>query len=113
MDQEGRAALEHRAAPPGARGHAGELEADGARETRMRRDGGRHGLRGAARRPRALVAVGRIVRTQGRRGEVRVEPLTDAPERLARAAGVLARPAGRGGAARRSRPSGSRGASPS
>src|SRR5215470_7342405 len=30
----------------------------------------------------ALVAVGRIVRTQGRRGEVRVEPLTDAPERL-------------------------------
>jgi 16S rRNA processing protein RimM len=29
-----------------------------------------------------LVAVGRIVRTQGRRGEVRVEPLTDAPERL-------------------------------
>lgn len=30
-----------------------------------------------------LVAVGRIVRTQGRRGEVRVEPLTDAPERLA------------------------------
>ena len=31
----------------------------------------------------ALVAVGRIVRTQGRRGEVRVEPLTDAPERLA------------------------------
>jgi 16S rRNA processing protein RimM len=31
----------------------------------------------------AMVAVGRIVRTQGRRGEVRVEPLTDAPERLA------------------------------
>ena len=31
----------------------------------------------------ALVAVGRIVRTQGRRGEVRVEPLTDTPERLA------------------------------
>jgi 16S rRNA processing protein RimM len=30
----------------------------------------------------SLVAVGRIVRTQGRRGEVRVEPLTDAPERL-------------------------------
>jgi 16S rRNA processing protein RimM len=30
----------------------------------------------------ALVAVGRIVRAQGRRGEVRVEPLTDAPERL-------------------------------
>lgn len=30
----------------------------------------------------ALVAVGRIVRTQGRRGEVRVEPLTDAPERF-------------------------------
>jgi 16S rRNA processing protein RimM len=30
----------------------------------------------------ALVAVGRIVRTQGRRGEVRVEPLTDSPERL-------------------------------
>ena len=29
------------------------------------------------------VAVGRIVRTQGRRGEVRVEPLTDAPERFA------------------------------
>jgi 16S rRNA processing protein RimM len=29
-----------------------------------------------------LVAVGRIVRTQGRRGEVRVAPLTDAPERL-------------------------------
>ena len=29
-----------------------------------------------------LVAVGRIVRTQGRRGEVRVEPLTDVPERL-------------------------------
>ena len=27
----------------------------------------------------ALVAVGRIVRTQGRRGEVRVEPLTDLP----------------------------------
>ena len=31
----------------------------------------------------ALVAIGRIVRTQGRRGEVRVEPLTDVPERLA------------------------------
>ena len=31
----------------------------------------------------ALVAVGRIARTQGRRGEVRVEPLTDVPERLA------------------------------
>jgi 16S rRNA processing protein RimM len=31
----------------------------------------------------ALVAVGRIVRSQGRRGEVRLEPLTDAPERLA------------------------------
>jgi 16S rRNA processing protein RimM len=30
----------------------------------------------------AWVAVGRIVRTQGRRGEVRVEPLTDTPERL-------------------------------
>jgi 16S rRNA processing protein RimM len=30
----------------------------------------------------ALVAVGRIVRPQGRRGEVRVEPLTDVPERL-------------------------------
>ena len=29
-----------------------------------------------------LVAVGRIVRTQGRRGEVRVQPLTDTPERL-------------------------------
>jgi 16S rRNA processing protein RimM len=29
-----------------------------------------------------LIAVGRIVRAQGRRGEVRVEPLTDAPERL-------------------------------
>src|SRR5262245_53898579 len=31
---------------------------------------------------KALVAVGRIVRTQGRRGEVRLEPLTDSPERL-------------------------------
>ena len=31
----------------------------------------------------SLVAVGRIVRTQGRRGEVRIEPLTDTPERLA------------------------------
>ncbi len=30
----------------------------------------------------ALVAVGRIVRSQGRRGEVRLESLTDAPERL-------------------------------
>jgi 16S rRNA processing protein RimM len=30
----------------------------------------------------SLVAVGRIVRTQGRRGEVRLEALTDAPERL-------------------------------
>jgi 16S rRNA processing protein RimM len=30
----------------------------------------------------ALVAVGHIVRTQGRHGEVRVEPLTDAPARL-------------------------------
>jgi 16S rRNA processing protein RimM len=29
-----------------------------------------------------LVAVGRIVRPQGRRGEVRIEALTDAPERL-------------------------------
>jgi 16S rRNA processing protein RimM len=29
-----------------------------------------------------LVAVGRILRPQGRRGEVRVEPLTDTPERL-------------------------------
>jgi 16S rRNA processing protein RimM len=36
----------------------------------------------AAPAAEALVAVGRIVRTQGRRGEVRVEPLTDAPERL-------------------------------
>jgi 16S rRNA processing protein RimM len=32
--------------------------------------------------PGALVAVGRIVRPQGRRGEVRLEALTDAPERL-------------------------------
>jgi 16S rRNA processing protein RimM len=31
----------------------------------------------------SLVAVGRIIRPQGRRGEVRVEPLTDSPERLA------------------------------
>jgi 16S rRNA processing protein RimM len=38
---------------------------------------------GAPAGPGTLVAVGRIVRTQGRRGEVRVEPLTDAPERLA------------------------------
>jgi 16S rRNA processing protein RimM len=30
----------------------------------------------------ALVAVGRIVRPQGRHGEVRLEALTDAPERL-------------------------------
>jgi 16S rRNA processing protein RimM len=30
-----------------------------------------------------LIAVGRIVRPQGRRGEVRVEPLTDEPSRLA------------------------------
>lgn len=30
----------------------------------------------------ALVAVGRIVRPQGRRGEVRLELLTDSPERL-------------------------------
>jgi 16S rRNA processing protein RimM len=30
----------------------------------------------------ALVAVGRIARTQGRHGEVRVEPLTDTPARL-------------------------------
>jgi 16S rRNA processing protein RimM len=30
----------------------------------------------------ALVAVGRIVRAQGLRGEVRVEPLTDTPERF-------------------------------
>ncbi|MBI3456428.1 MAG: 16S rRNA processing protein RimM [Candidatus Rokubacteria bacterium] len=30
-----------------------------------------------------LIAVGRIVRPQGRRGEVRVEPLTDEPGRLA------------------------------
>ena len=37
---------------------------------------------GASAGTGALVAVGRIVRTQGRRGEVRVEPLTDAPERL-------------------------------
>lgn len=37
---------------------------------------------GAAAGAGALVAVGRIVRAQGRRGEVRVEPLTDAPERL-------------------------------
>jgi 16S rRNA processing protein RimM len=29
-----------------------------------------------------LVAVGRICRPQGRRGEVRLDPLTDAPERL-------------------------------
>jgi 16S rRNA processing protein RimM len=29
-----------------------------------------------------LIAVGRILRPQGRHGEVRVEPLTDAPERL-------------------------------
>jgi len=32
--------------------------------------------------PGALVAVGRIVRPQGRRGEVRLEALTDTPERL-------------------------------
>jgi 16S rRNA processing protein RimM len=37
---------------------------------------------GAAPGDGALVAVGRIVRSQGRRGEVRLEPLTDAPERL-------------------------------
>jgi 16S rRNA processing protein RimM len=30
-----------------------------------------------------LIAVGRILRSQGRRGEVRVEPLTDEPRRLA------------------------------
>lgn len=30
----------------------------------------------------ALVAVGRIVRPQGRRGEVRLEALTDTPERI-------------------------------
>ena len=30
-----------------------------------------------------LIAVGRILRPQGRRGEVRVEPLTDEPGRLA------------------------------
>lgn len=30
-----------------------------------------------------LIAVGRIVRPQGRRGDVRVEPLTDEPRRLA------------------------------
>ena len=30
----------------------------------------------------ALVAVGRIVRTQGRHGEIRIEPLTDTPARL-------------------------------
>jgi len=29
-----------------------------------------------------LIAVGRILRPQGRRGEVRVEPLTDEPERF-------------------------------
>jgi len=40
------------------------------------------GERGPTDAP-SLVAVGRIVRTQGRRGEVRVEPLTDTPERLA------------------------------
>jgi 16S rRNA processing protein RimM len=37
---------------------------------------------GAAAGDGTLVGVGRIVRVQGRRGEVRVEPLTDAPERL-------------------------------
>jgi 16S rRNA processing protein RimM len=37
---------------------------------------------GADRDPDALVAVGRIRRPQGRLGEVRVEALTDAPERL-------------------------------
>ncbi len=30
-----------------------------------------------------LIAVGRVVRPQGRRGEVRLEPLTDEPRRLA------------------------------
>jgi 16S rRNA processing protein RimM len=30
-----------------------------------------------------LIAVGRVLRPQGRRGEVRVEPLTDEPARLA------------------------------
>jgi 16S rRNA processing protein RimM len=30
----------------------------------------------------ALIAVGRVVRPQGRRGEVRLEPLTDEPSRL-------------------------------
>jgi 16S rRNA processing protein RimM len=30
----------------------------------------------------ALIAIARIVRSQGRGGDVRVEPLTDAPERL-------------------------------
>lgn len=33
--------------------------------------------------PSSLIAVGRIVRPQGRHGEVRVEPLTDEPRRLA------------------------------
>jgi 16S rRNA processing protein RimM len=37
---------------------------------------------GGAASVEALIAVGRIVRSQGRRGEVRLEPLTDAPERL-------------------------------
>ena len=37
---------------------------------------------GAAAGAGALVAVGRIVRPQGRRGEVRLEPLTDEPGRL-------------------------------
>ena len=32
--------------------------------------------------PPALVAVGRILRPQGRRGEVRLEPLTDVADRL-------------------------------
>jgi 16S rRNA processing protein RimM len=35
-----------------------------------------------ARGAGSLVAVGRVVRPQGRHGEVRLEPLTDAPDRL-------------------------------
>ena len=84
MDPEGRASLEHRAAPPGPRGRAGELRERRPGETRMgpSADATAPGA-GASADAVSLVAVGRIVRTQGRRGEVRIEPLTDAPERLA------------------------------
>src|SRR5262249_43492560 len=65
LAQEGGPAFQYRASVAGSRRGPGEL-------TPTRRGRGMEGL----------IAVGRILRPQGRGGEVRLEALTDAPERF-------------------------------